>query len=101
LICQQVKEEHQRLAGLLQPLSILVWKWDNITMDFVTTISHSPRGNNKVWVIVDHLTKAAHFIPFIVGQSTESLAEKYMQEAVRLHRVPTSIVSDRDSRFKS
>ena len=67
----------------------------------MTALPRSPRGNNAVWVIVDCLTKSAHFIPFRVGQSTETLAEKYMQEVVRLHRVPASIVSDRDSRFKS
>ena len=76
LTCQQVKEEHQKLDGLLQPLPIPVWKWDNITMDFVTALPRSPRGNNAVWVIVDRLTKSAHFIPFRVRQSTKSLAEK-------------------------
>lgn len=82
LVCQQVKAEHQKPAGLLQPLSIPVWKWENITMDFVTALPRSPRGNNAVWVIVDRLTKSAHFIPFRVGQSTETLAEKYMLEVV-------------------
>ena len=70
-------------------------------MDFVTTLPRSPKGNNAVWVVVDHLTKSAYFIPFRVGQSTELLADKYMREIVRLHRVPVSIVSDRDTRFKS
>ena len=66
-------------------------------MDFVTALPRSPMGHNAVWVIVDRLTKSAHFIPFSVGQSTESLAERYMQEVVRLHGVPVNIVSDRDS----
>ena len=57
--------------------------------------------NNAIWVIVDWLTKSAHFIPFRVGQSTETLAEKYIYEIVRLHVVPVSIVSDRDTRFVS
>jgi len=70
-------------------------------MDFVTAQSRSLKGHNAVWVIVDRLTKSAHFIPFRVGQSTETLAERYMQEIVRLHRVPVSIVSDRDTRFLS
>ena len=52
-------------------------------------------------VIVNRFTKSAHFIPFRVGQSTEALAEKYMREIVRLHGVPVSIISDRDTRFAS
>jgi len=70
-------------------------------MDFVTALPRSPKGNNAVWVVVDRLTKSAHFIPFRVGQSTELLADKYMREIVRLHGVPVSIVSDRDTRFRS
>ena len=70
-------------------------------MNFVTALPRSQKGNNAVWVIVDRLTKSAHFIPFRLGQSTELLAEKYMQEVVRLHGVPVSIVSDRDTRFLS
>jgi len=70
-------------------------------MNFVADLPRSPRENNAIWVIVDRLTKSAHFIPFRVGQSTEALAEKCMQEIVRLHGVPVSIVSDRDTRFVS
>ena len=77
--CQQVKAEHQRTAGLLQPLPISEWKWEHIIMDFVTALPRSQKGNNIVWVIVDLLTKSAHFIPFRLGQSTELLAEKYMK----------------------
>ena len=62
-------------------------------MDFVTALPRSPKGNNAVWVVVDRLTKSAHFIPFRVGQSTELLADKYMREIVRLHGVPVSILS--------
>ena len=61
----------------------------------------SLKGNNAVWVIIDCLTKLAHFLPFRVGQSTEVLAEKYIKEIVRLHEVSVSIVSDRDTRFRS
>ena len=69
--------------------------------DFVTALPCSPKGNNAVWVVVDRLTKSTHFIPFRVGRSTELLADKYMREIVRLHGVPVSIVSDRDTRFRS
>ena len=101
LVCQRVKAEHRRPGGLLQPLPISEWKWENITMDFVTALPRSPKGNNAIWIIVDRLTKSAHFIPFRVGQSTEMLADKYLREVVRLHGVPASIVSDRDTRFHS
>ena len=89
------------MAGLLQPLPIPEWKSENITMDFVVGLPRSPRGNNAIWVIVNRLTKCAHFIPFRVGQSTEALAKKHMQEIVRLYGVPVSIVSNRDTRFVS
>jgi len=101
LTCQQVKAEHQRPGGLLQPLPIPEWKWAKIAMDFVTALPRSLKGNNAVWVIVDRLTKSAHFLPFRVGQSTELLAEKYMKEIVQLYGVPATIVSDRDTRFRS
>ena len=96
-----MKAEHQRPAGLLQPLPIPEWKWEHVTMDFVTTLPRGPKGNNAVWVVVDRLTKSAHFIPFRVGQSTELLGDKYMRDIIRLHRVPVSIVSDRDTKFRS
>ena len=67
----------------------------------MTTLLRSSRGHNAIWVIVDRLTKIAHFIPFRVGQATETLAERYMQEIVKLHGVPVSIVLDHDTRFLS
>ena len=63
LVCQQVKAEHQRLGGKLQPLSILEWKWKNITMDFVSGLPKSLRGNDVMWVIIDRLIKSTHFLP--------------------------------------
>ena len=68
-------------------------------MNFVAALPRNPKENNAVWVIVDRLTKSAHFIPYKVGQSIWVLAEKYMKEIVQLHGVPVSIVSDRDTRF--
>ena len=63
LVCQQVKAEHQQLAGSLQPLSIPEWKWEYITMDFVIGLPRTLGSNNAIWVIVDRLTKSAHFLP--------------------------------------
>lgn len=70
-------------------------------MDFVTGLPKTPKGNDAVWVIVDRLTKSAHFLPFRVGISSERLANMYIEQIVRLHGVPASIVSDRDTRFVS
>ena len=101
LVCQQVKAEHQRPAGFLQPLSIPEWKWEHITMDFVTRLPRTLGGDNAIWVIVDRLTKSAHFLPMKVNFSMDRLASLYIKEIVRMHGVPVSIVSDRDPRFTS
>ena len=101
LTCQQVKAEHQRLAGKIQLLPIPIWKWEKITMDFVTCLPRTQRQHDAIWVIVDRLTKSAHFLPINVEDSLEKLAKLYVEEIVRLHGVPVSIVSDRDPRFTS
>ena len=101
LICQQVKAEHQRPARLLQSLPIPQWKWEKITMDFVVGLPRCQSGYDAIWVIVDRLTKSAHFLPMKNSDSVEKLAELYVKEIVRLHGTPVSIVSDRDPRFTS
>ncbi|KAL5539075.1 hypothetical protein UlMin_044227 [Ulmus minor] len=101
LTCQKVKAEHQRPGGELQPLEIPEWKWDQITMDFVVGLPKTTKGHDAIWVVVDRLTKSAHFISIKTTFSLEQLANLYVQEIVRLHGVPKSIVSDRDARFTS
>ena len=101
LTCQQVRIEHQRPGGVLQPLPLLEWKWENITMDFVTALLRTPSGHEVVWVIVDRLTKSAHFIPLKVGCSLEKMAQLYIKKIVRLHGMPVDIVSNRDLRLVS
>ncbi|WVZ64038.1 hypothetical protein U9M48_013617 [Paspalum notatum var. saurae] len=86
--CQRVKAEHQRPAGLLQPLKILEWKWEEISY-------------NSIWVVVDQLTKVAHFIPVNTIYSGARLAELYISRIVCLHGVPKRIISDRGSQFTS
>jgi len=100
-VCQQVKAEHQRPAGTLQPLNIPEWKWDQIAMDFVVGLPKAPGGQDSIWVVIDRLTKSVHFIQFHITDSMPKLAEMYIRDIVRLHGVPASIVSDRDSRFTS
>ena len=99
LTCQQVKAEHQRPAGLLQPLEIAERKWEHITMDFVTHLPRTSRKHDAIWVIVDRLTKSAHFLAVRMTFTLEGLCRLYIREIVRLHGVPVSIVSDRDPRF--
>nr|GFA62827.1 RNA-directed DNA polymerase [Tanacetum cinerariifolium] len=101
LVCQQVKIEHQRASGLLQPLDIPIWKWDEISMDFVTGLPRTQRRHDATWVVVDRLTKSAHFIPIRKDYSVSRLAKNFQQEIVRLHGTPSAIVSDRDPRFVS
>jgi hypothetical protein len=101
LTCQRVKGEHQKPPGLLQPLLIPEWKWERITMDFVSGLPRSQEGYDSVWVIVDRLTKSAHFLPVKVTYGFVKLAEIYVNEIVRLHGVPISIVFDRGPQFTS
>nr|GFA35864.1 retrotransposable element Tf2 [Tanacetum cinerariifolium] len=96
-----VKIEHQRASGLLQPLDIPVWKWDEISMDFVTGLPQTQRRHDAIWVVVDSLTKSAHFLPICKDYSVSKLAKSFQQEIVRLHGTPSAIVSDRDPRFTS
>ncbi|KAA0061189.1 ty3-gypsy retrotransposon protein [Cucumis melo var. makuwa] len=99
LVCQQVKAPRQKPVGLLQPLSILEWKWENVSMDFITGLPRTLRGFTVIWVVVDRLTKLAHFIPGKSTYTASKWAQLYMSEIVRLHEVPVSIVSDRDACF--
>ncbi|KAL0537620.1 hypothetical protein IC582_026603 [Cucumis melo] len=101
LVCQQVKAPRQKPAGLLQPLSIPEWKWENVSMDFITGLPRTLRGFTVIWVVVDRLTKSAHFVPGKSTYTASKWAQLYMSEIVRLHGVPVSIVSDRDARFNS
>src|SRR5579859_3085609 len=92
-------DTHQRPAGLLKPLDIPVWKWDDISMDFVVGLPRTQKGNDAIWVIVDRLTKVAYFIPVKTTHSVSRLAELYIENILQLHGAPRSIVSDRGSQF--
>ncbi|KAL0561149.1 hypothetical protein IC582_001569 [Cucumis melo] len=101
LVCQQVKAPRQCQTGLLQPLSVPGWKWESVSMDFITGLPKTLKSYTVIWVVVDRLTKSAHFVP---GKSTytgSKWGQLYMTEIVRLHGVPVSIISDRDTRFTS
>jgi hypothetical protein len=99
--CQMVKVEHQSPAGLMQPLTIPEWKWEEIGMDFITGLPITLSKKDMIWVIVDSLTKSAHFLAINQKDSGEKLVKLYVQEIVSKHGVPKTIVSDRGSVFTS
>ncbi|GKA21447.1 putative reverse transcriptase domain-containing protein [Tanacetum coccineum] len=94
LTCAKVKAEYQKPSGLLVQPVILVWKWENITMDFVTKLPKTTSGQDTIWVIVDRLTKSAHFLPMKETNSMEKLTRQYLKKVVSRHGVPASIISD-------
>jgi hypothetical protein len=99
--CQRVKAECQRPAGLLQPLKIPKWKWEEISMDFIVGLPKTQNGYDSIWVIVDRLSKVVHFIPVKTTYKGSKLGELYIARIVRLHGVPKKIVSDRGTQFTS
>ena len=82
LMCQQIKDEHQRLAGLLQPLEVAEWKWEHTTMDFVTHLPRTLRGHDVAWVIVDWLTKSTHFLSVQMTFTMKEFCRLYIREVV-------------------
>ncbi|GJX46186.1 putative reverse transcriptase domain-containing protein [Tanacetum coccineum] len=101
LTCAKVKAEHQRPSGLLVQPAIPEWKWDNIMMDFITKLPKSSQGFDTIWVIVDRLTKSAHFLPIRENDPLDKLARLYLNRIVARHGIPVSIICDRDGRFTS
>ncbi|GJT50895.1 putative reverse transcriptase domain-containing protein [Tanacetum coccineum] len=101
LTCAKFKAEHQKPFGILVQPEIPEWKWEKIIMDFITKLPKTTNGYDTIWVIVDHLTKYAHFLPMRENDPMEKLMKLYMTEVVTRHGVPVSIISDRDGRFTS
>ncbi|GKF61823.1 putative reverse transcriptase domain-containing protein [Tanacetum coccineum] len=101
LMCLRVKAEHQKPSSLLVQPAIPQWKWDNITMDFVTKLLRTQSGNDTIWVIVDRLTKSAHFLPMRKTNPMDKLARLYLKEVVTRHGILVSIICNLDPRFVS
>ena len=99
--CQQVKIEHQKPGGLAKDIEIPTWKWEAINMVFVVDFPKSKRHFDSVWVIVNRMTKSAHFLPIKTSYSAEDYAKLYISDMVKLHGVPLSIISDRGTQFTS
>ncbi|GJX54118.1 putative reverse transcriptase domain-containing protein [Tanacetum coccineum] len=98
---QDLKKLASKPSGLLVQPEIPEWKWEKITMDFVTKLPKTTNCYDTIWVIVDRLTKSAHFLPMRETDPMEKLMKLYMKEVVTRHGVPVSIISDRDGRFTS
>jgi hypothetical protein len=99
--CQKVKVEHRHHAWLLHPLPIPKWKWEVVTMDFITRLPRTIKQHDSIMVVVDKLTKVAHFIPMKVTHKATNVVDIYMMEVAQLHGIPKTIVSDRDPKFTS
>ena len=97
--CQQVKVAHQYPTGLLQPLPIPKWKWEIISMDFITGLPKNFKQHDSTMVVVDNLRKEVHFIPVKSTYKGVNIANTFMKEVFRLHGVPRVIISDRDAKF--
>ena len=100
-VCRRIKAEHQRPAGTLQPLPIPEWKWDKVSMDFITGFPKTQKGNDAIFVVIDRLSKVAHFLPIRESITASQLADLYVSRVVSLHGVPLEINSDRGSLFTS
>ena len=99
LECQQVKTEHQHPAGLLHPLPIPSWKWEVISLDFITGFPRNQNQNDSIMVVVDKLSKETHFIPVKTSYKAANIADIFLKQIFRLHGVPKVIISDRDPKF--
>jgi hypothetical protein len=88
-------------VGLLHPLPIPEWKWEVVTMDFITKFPRTAKQHDSIMAVVDKLTKVSHFIPVKSTHKASNIVEIYMREIIKLHGVPKTIVSDRDSKFTS
>src|SRR3954465_7968342 len=100
-VCLRIKAEHQRPAGTLQLPPIPKWKWDKLSMDFITGFPKSQKGNDAIFVVIDRLSKVAHFLPIRESITTSQLVDLYVSRVVSLHGVPLEINSDRGSLFAS
>ena len=99
--CGIVKADHMRTPGYLQPLPIPLWKWEDISMDFVVGLPRTSKGYDSICVIADRLTKSAHFILVDTRYTAKKYAQIYFDRIATLHGVPLTIISDRGSVFVS
>jgi hypothetical protein len=94
--CQKVKSENKHPGGLLQTLPIPKWKWEVVTMDFITGLPRTGKKHDAIMVVVEKLMKAGHFIPLKTTHKAVDVVDIFMKEVARLHGIPKTIVSDKD-----
>jgi hypothetical protein len=99
--CRRVKAVHMKTAGPLQSLPISAWKWEDISMDFIVGLPKITKGFDSIWVIIDRLTKIAHFLPVKTKYPVVAYAKLYIARILSLHGIPKTIVSDRGPQFVS
>jgi hypothetical protein len=99
--CRWVKATHMKAAGPLQSLSIPTWKWEDISMYFIMGLPRTAKGFDSIWVIIDRLTKIAHFLPVKTDHPVAVYAQLYIACILNLHGVPKTIVSDQGPQFVS
>jgi hypothetical protein len=97
--CQRIKASHLKVSGTLQPLPIPSWKWEDISMDFIIGLPNTSQKHDSIWVIIDRLTKTAHFFPVHTSYTANKYAKIYLDQIIRLHGVPKTIISDRGAQF--
>ncbi|WVZ84352.1 hypothetical protein U9M48_031392 [Paspalum notatum var. saurae] len=98
-MCQRIKGDHLKPAGMLQPLEVPAWKWENVHMDFIVGLPLTQKGYDSIWVVIDRFTKAAHFLPVKTTYRAKQYAELYISRILALHGVPQTITLDRSSLF--
>jgi hypothetical protein len=101
LECQNFKVEYRHPVGFIQPLPFPEWKWEVVTMDFIMKLTRKNKQHDSVMVVVDKLTKVAHFIPLNLNHEATKIVDIYMRELARLHGIPKTIVSEIDPKFTS
>ena len=97
-VCQRNKTIRPKKFGLLEPIDVSMRPWNAISMDFIVGLPES-EAYTKIWVIVDRFSKMAHFIPLTTDVPIKELAQIFLQCVWRLHGLPESIISDRDTSF--
>jgi hypothetical protein len=96
---QRIKASHLRTSGTLQPIPIPSWKWEDISMDFIVGLPNTSQRHDSIWVIVDRLTKTAHFLPVHTTYTARKYAEIYLDQIIHLHGIPKTIISDHGAQF--
>jgi hypothetical protein len=99
LACQKVKVEHKHPSGFLQPFPIPEWKWEVVKMEFITKLPRNNKQHDSIMVVVENITKDAHFILVKITHKETNIANIYLKEITKLHGMPKTIVSDRDPNF--